>query len=234
MGVLQGAAEVVPVSSSAQLSLVPLLLGWPPADDRNGFAAGLHAGSCLGVAWSLRSELRALDRRTAGQLALATVPAAVAGWLVRDGVEPGPRGTALLLGGAGLLLWAADRRPQDRPAGGRELAWAGVAQVAALAPGVSRAGATLTALRLCRVPRAQAVRTSMLLSLPVTAGAATVSCLRVRPATEVLVGAPVAAFIAAALGARARASRSLLSGSALYRLALAGAVLRRLRRGVTT
>lgn len=234
MGVLQGVAEVVPVSSSAQLSLVSLLLGWPPAVDRNGFAAGLHAGSCLGVAWSLRSELRALDRRTAGQLALATVPAAVAGWLVRDGVELGPRGTALLLGGAGLLLWAADRRPQDRPVGGRELAWAGAAQVAALAPGVSRAGATLTVLRLCRVPRAQAVRTSMLLSLPVTAGAATVSCLRVRPATEVLVGAPMAALLAAALGARARASRSLLSGSALYRLALAGAVLRRLRRGVTT
>ena len=222
---LQGAAEIAPVSSSAQLALLPHLLGWPEPADRNGLAAGLHAGSSLGVAWSLRDDLRTLDRRTAGRLALATAPAAVAGLLAGDGVEPGPLGTALLLGGAGAVLWWADRRPQDRPVDGRALAWASAAQVVALAPGVSRAGATLTALRLCRVERAEAARTSMLMSLPVTAGAAARTCLRARPGRDVLLGAPPAALTAGLLGARARASRWLLSGSALYRLGLATAVV---------
>lgn len=220
------------MSSSAQLSLLPLLFGGPPVGGRNSLAAGLHAGSCVGVAWSLRADLRTLDRRTAAQLALSTVPAAVAGLLAGDGLEPGPRGTAVLLAGAGLLMWAADRRPGDGTPGPRELAWASVAQVVALAPGVSRAGATLTALRMCRVPRDQAATVSMLMSLPITAGAALLTSLRVRPGRDVLIGAPVAALTAGLLGARARASPTLLSGSALYRLALAGAVLAQQRRGV--
>jgi hypothetical protein len=65
---------VVPVSSSAQLVLLPWLLGWTPARDRTTFAAGLHAGSCLGIAWALRGELRALDRRTLLLVAGASLP----------------------------------------------------------------------------------------------------------------------------------------------------------------
>ena len=87
LGVVQGVAEVVPVSSSAQLVLLPWLLGWDSPDDRTTFAAALHAGSCAGIGVALRRDLLALDRRTLAMVAAASVPAAVAGALVADRVE---------------------------------------------------------------------------------------------------------------------------------------------------
>ncbi|MGZ6826254.1 MAG: undecaprenyl-diphosphate phosphatase [Mycobacteriales bacterium] len=233
LGVVQGVAEVAPVSSSAQLALLPWLLRWPQPEDRTAFAAALHAGSCAGLAVAHRRDLLALDRRTAGRVLLSTVPAGVAGLVAQDAVErrlgrPGP--TAALLAGAGVLLWAADRRPQDRSVGGRETALAAAAQVLALAPGVSRAGATLTALRLARVGRADAVRFSTLMSLPVTAGAAGLTCLRAGRRPPVV---PTALAGATALVAAARLDPTgprFVSGSALYRLGLAAAVAARLRK----
>ncbi len=221
------------MSSSAQLSLLPWLLRWAPATDRTGFAAGLHAGSSVGLAVALRSDLAALDRRTAGGLALATVPAALVGVLAQDHVERrlgGPGPTALALAAAGALLWAADRRPEDRPVSAGALSAAAAAQVAALVPGVSRSGATLTALRLARVPRAEALRTSMLLSLPVTAGAALLTSVQAGRGPALLPSALSGASAWAAWHAVRSAPPRLLPASAVYRLALAGAVTRRLRQ----
>lgn len=239
---MQGAAEVVPVSSSAQLTLLPWLLDRPPAPDRTLFAAGLHAGSCLGIAVALRRDLAALDGRTAGLLALATLPAAVVGLVAADGVEtqlgrPGP--TAVLLAAAGLVLVWADRRPAQRPVPGAADAFAAaLAQALALAPGVSRAGATLTALRLRGVERGSAYRFSMLMSLPVTAGAAGLTLLRGRPGQllgPLVLGAATSAGTAAVLATRVMRRGSVpVVGSALYRLAVAAAVagrLHRLRKG---
>jgi undecaprenyl-diphosphatase len=108
---------VVPVSSSAQLVLLPWLLGWTPARDRTTFAAGLHAGSCVGIGWALREELRALDRRTLLLVAGASLPAAVVGAVAADAVEQRlgqPPQLAALLAGAGLVMWAVDARaPSD-------------------------------------------------------------------------------------------------------------------------
>jgi undecaprenyl-diphosphatase len=226
-------AEVVPVSSSAQLTLLPWLLRWEPPADRTTFAAALHAGSCAGLAVALRDDLRSLDLRTARWLALSTLPAAVAGLVGQDAVDrrfgkPGP--TAALLAGAGVLMWAADRRPEARPVGGREVAVASVAQVLALAPGVSRAGATLTALRALGVRRPEAVRFSMLMSLPITAGAAGLTVARARrrpPAVPMALAAATAWSTTAVVGS---GPRRLVSGSALYRLGFATAVAVRLRR----
>ena len=235
LGLIQGIAEVVPVSSSAQLALLPWLVGAEPAGDRTTLAAGLHAGSCAGIAWSLRSELP--DRRTAGLVALSSVPAALAGLLAGEVVErrlgqPGP--TAGLLALAGLALWAADHRPEDVAAVGvREATVAGLAQIFALAPGVSRSGATLTALRLLRVDAAVASRFSILMSLPITAGAAGLTLLRNRhaPAGELAVGIPVAA-VTSALAARSLLRPGVRPGraAAIYRLGLAAAVAVRLHR----
>ena len=235
LGLIQGIAEVVPVSSSAQLTLLPWLVGAEPAGDRTTLAAGLHAGSCAGIAWSLRSELP--DRRTTGLVALSSVPAALAGLLAGEVVErrlgrPGP--TAGLLALAGLALWAADHRPEDVAAvGAREATVAGLAQVLALAPGVSRSGATLTALRLLRVDAAAASRFSILMSLPITAGAAGLTLLRNRhaPAGELAVGIPVAA-VTSALAARSllRPGVRPARAAAVYRLGLAAAVAVRLHR----
>ena len=263
LGVVQGVAEVVPVSSSAQLALLPWLLGWEQPADRTTFAAGLHAGSCAGITWALRSELLALDRRTLALVAGATVPAAAVGLLAADTVEQRlgrPPQLAVLLAAAGALLWWADARaerqarggalldtpgvsssgapPADRPdVGAREAAYAGLAQVAALVPGVSRSGATLTALRLAGVDRQAAARFTLLLSLPVTAGAAGLTLARTprrRLATALRLLAPgaVTAALAGATtvtvvegrgGGQARAA-------AVYRLGLAAVVARRLLR----
>lgn len=235
---------MVPVSSSAQLVVLPWLLGWEPPPDRTGFAAALHAGSCLGIAWTLRSDLLALDRRTAVLLAASCLPAALAGALAADRVEARlgrPPQLAALLAGAGILLWAVDRRAQDRPGpdgvGPREATLAAFAQVAALAPGVSRAGATLTALRAVGLDRIAAQRFSLLMSLPVTAGAAALTLARSDRATlrslapSLSTGATAAALAgAAAARAQQRHPGRSAAGPALYRLGLAAAVAQRLHR----
>jgi undecaprenyl-diphosphatase len=234
--VVQGVTEVLPVSSSAHLALVPALLGWAPAADRTAFAAALHAGSCAGVAWVLRDDLRRLDAGTAGLVAAASVPAAVAGALAVDAVERrlgGPRQLAACLAAAGAALWLADRRPASATAvGPRAAAYAGLAQTVALVPGVSRSGAALTALRAAGVERGAAERFSLLLSLPVTGGAAVLTLARRRRLEPgAVVGAATAAAGAAAAGSwLARRPARNLSGVALYRLALAAVVAVRLRR----
>ena len=263
---------MVPVSSSAQLVLLPWLLGWEPPGDRTTFAAGLHAGSCLGIAWVLRHDLRSLDRRTTGLLAGSCLPAAVAGALAADRVEARlgrPPQLAALLAGAGVLLWLADHRaerppremppreiirssPSDAPGvsdgnsrmifgvtreiGAWEATLAAFAQVAALAPGVSRSGATLTALRAVGVDRVAAERFSLLMSLPVTAGAAALTLARTDRATLRALARPLAtgAGCAALTGAAAARAQQRSPGRsatlpALYRLGLAAAVVRRLR-----
>jgi undecaprenyl-diphosphatase len=229
---VQGVAEVVPVSSSAQLSLLPWLLGWPPEPDRTSFAAGLHAGSSVGIALALRKELMALDRAQAGRLLLTSVPAAVAGLVGQDAIEarlgrPGP--TAALLVGAGALMWLADRRAEDSPLATRHATAAALAQVLALAPGVSRSGASLTALRALRAPGPEAMRFSLLMSLPVTAGAGLLTMARARKAPEL--GPALVAGVAAYGAAKAldRASYRVVTVAALYRAGVAALVAVRLR-----
>ena len=235
---MQGVAEVHPVSSSAQLALLPPLVGWDPPPHRTALAAALHAGSTAGIAWAVRRELGALRRSEAAVLLATCVPAALAGLLVDDAVEErlgGPRTTAALLGAAGALLWAADRGPQQRTAvGPADAAAAALAQLAALAPGVSRSGATLTALRLRGVDRAAAAHFSLLMSLPVSGGAALLPLARAsRPVLRELApllaaGLPSAALAgAAAASAWRRAPGRGLRSAAVYRLGLAAVVLAR-------
>jgi len=250
---VQGVTEVVPVSSSAHLTALPWLLGWPAVPDRTTFASGLHAGSCLGIAVALsRAERPAAppgpgsttapgtSPRTYALAAATCLPAAAAGLLAADAVEARlgrPDQLAWLLAGAGAALALADRRPQDRSVGPREAALAALAQVAALAPGVSRSGAALTALRAGRVGRTEAERFSLLMSLPVTAGAAALTLARSDPAQRAALAAPLAVGVpAAAVSAfavvrlRARRGAHPVFTFALYRLALAAVVLGTSRR----
>jgi undecaprenyl-diphosphatase len=228
---VQGVAEVVPVSSSAQLALVPWLLGWEGPADRTTFAAGLHAGSSLGMAWALRREL---TPRTLLAIGAGSVPAAVAGLLAADAVEErlGTRPQlAALLAGAGLLLWAADRRDEQHGVRRSDAVAAAVAQAAALVPGVSRSGATLIALRWRQVDRAAAQRHSLLTALPVSAGAAALTLLRADPRTlrrlapGLLTGIPAAAVVAGlSTTGQARRGAAPVRAAALYRLGLAALV----------
>lgn len=224
---MQGVSEVVPVSSSAQLHLLPWLVGWPVPDDRTAFAAGLHAGSAAGIALALRPSAGELARSVP-----AALPAAAVGYLAHDHVEHRlgrPLPTAVLLAGFGVALAVADRRPETRSAGPADVRVAGAAQVVALAPGVSRAGVTMLALRRRGVRRPDALRTSLVLSLPVTAGAAALTAVRSGRTPPVLpsVLAGVASYVTAR---RVRPSARLVSGCAVYRLAVATAVVVKARQ----
>lgn len=229
---VQGVAEVHPVSSSAQLTLLPWLLGWKPPADRTRFAAGLHAGSAAGLALALRHDLAGLGTTERRRFVLSALPAAAAGALGGRTVEARlgrPRPTAALLGLGALALWWADRRAERRTgheAAPADLAAASLAQVPALAPGVSRTGATLTALRARGVDRASAYRLSLLMSLPVTLGAAGLTATRGRalpPAVPTAL-AGGSAYLSTRL---LRPSRGTVTAAVAYRLLLAAAVLAR-------
>lgn len=233
LGVVQGVAEVVPVSSSAQLTLLPDLLGLAPLADRTTSAAALHAGSCAGIAWALRDDLRRLTPREAAGLLPASAPAAVVGLLAADAVERRlgtRRQLAVLLASAGLALAAADRTPERHGVRPADSALAGLAQVAALAPGVSRSGATLTALRARGVDRVAAQRHALLTALPVSAGAAALSLLRADRTTlralapTLLTGVPTAAVVSAVTARHARRGGAPVTAATLYRLGLAALV----------
>lgn len=154
------------------------------------------------------------------------------GYLAQDHVEKrlgGVRTTAALGAVAGVALVLADRQPVDRRVGPAEAAVAGLAQVAALAPGVSRQGAALTALRAMRVDRREAARFATLMSLPVTLGGALLTAWRAGAAPPV-VPVVVSAVTAAGAARRVRSgSRAVVRGSALYRLGVAAAVAARVQ-----
>lgn len=179
---------------------------------------------------ALREDVRRAD---AAAVLRATLPAAAVGLVAQEVVERRlgtPGRTAGALAAAGALLCLADRRPSVRAVTPADTAVAGLAQVAALIPGVSRAGATLTALRARGADRDDALRHSLVLSLPITAGAAGLTAWRSQQAPPLV---PVA-LAAAASWATTRAvlpvSSRLLPVSGVYRLVLAAVVAVRLRR----
>ncbi|MHB1293485.1 MAG: undecaprenyl-diphosphatase UppP [Anaerolineae bacterium] len=222
LGLLQGATEFIPVSSSGHLVLIPWLLGWE--DPSLLFDVIVHLGTLCAVvvyfwadivallvgAWqSLRD--RNLDtpaKRLPWLLVLATIPAAVLGYLIEDYVEQlfgAPQTVAILLLVTGGLLVASEtlgRRVRSlEQIRISDAAAVGLAQAVAIIPGISRSGATM-AMGLGRgLQRDAAARFSFLMSLPIIAGAAGSQILSAaETGFETLNPAPLAAgFVVAAL-----------------------------------
>jgi undecaprenyl-diphosphatase len=197
LGLVQGATELLPISSSGHLILVPWLSEWRylMEDDRfnQTFDVALHIGTLLAVVAYFRADIARLavafwsslrrrriispEERIAWFIAAATVPAAITGALGEELIADNlgePWQIAILLAVFGVLLWIADRRPQTRHIDdltlGRSFA-VGLAQTLALAPGVSRSGVTITAGRFLGLDRDSAARFSFLLLVPITTGA---------------------------------------------------------------
>lgn len=195
LGAVQGPTELLPVSSSAHLTLIPWLAGWDP-DGRdpeldNSFGVALHAGAAaallVGQRRVIAEELNTFDARKGGVIALSFLPPAILGVVLERQIERrlgGPLATAagLLAGAAGMVI--ADRRPQLRDSNGRATAAdglaLGLAQAAALAPGISRNGATLTAARWRGFTREHSNMLSRTVALPVIVGAAVLKGVRLR------------------------------------------------------
>lgn len=180
------------MSSSGHLVLVPELLGWPYArldpELRKSFEVALHAGTAAALVWALRREvaevLGDMTARRAVHVAVTFAPAAAAGLRFERPIEQrlgSARSVALAQIAAGLALLAADRSPAERSAGAAttlDHLLVGLGQAAALAPGVSRNGTTLTAARLRRFRRADANRISRRAALPVIVGATALKGVR--------------------------------------------------------
>jgi undecaprenyl-diphosphatase len=253
LGIVQGPAELLPVSSSAHIVLVPWLAGWDweaiDPEVRKSFEVALHAGAAaallIGQRRLIAEELRAFDLRGATVLALSFLPAAAVGYKLERPIERrlgGPRATALgLLAGAAAML-AADTRPQLRgrgEAGAADGLALGVAQAAALAPGVSRNGITLAAARWRRFSRDQANLLSRTVALPIIVGATLLKGVRLsrrgaspglRRSMAIGVGASFASTLASQRLIRLVERDRALWPYAAYRAGLAALVLAKLRR----
>jgi undecaprenyl-diphosphatase len=197
LGLVQGATEFAPVSSSGHLILVPWIFGWvliADPDVKKSFDVALHMGTLAGaliyfrhdVARYLAAWFRTLhdrrigspDERIAWALVLGTLPGVVIGATFEDLIQDrlgAPWLIAVMLVAFGVLLVLVDRRARAnrsfgaiRPTDGLLL---GTAQALALQPGVSRSGVTITAARAMGLDREAAARISFLLSLPIIAGA---------------------------------------------------------------
>lgn len=207
LGIVQGITELLPISSTAHLRIIPSILGWP--DPGSAFSAAMQLASLLAVATFLGGDVLSITGRavtaarrgdwrdhslriTVGIL-IGTLPIAVAGLLLRrtlEGCGSPLRGVAVI-GWAcivmGVLLALAERYGQR---GREKRLWAdlsirdcvvvGAAQAFALVPGVSRSGSTLTAGLALGMERTTAARFSFLLGLPaiVLAGVVELSSLR--------------------------------------------------------
>jgi undecaprenyl-diphosphatase len=253
LGIVQGPAELLPVSSSAHIVLVPWLAGWDweavDPELRKSFEVALHTGAAaallIGQRRMIAEELRRFDAHRALLLALSFLPAAVVGYTLERPIERrlgGPRATAFgLLAGAAAML-VADRRPQQRGQGeatavdGLAL---GVAQAAALAPGVSRNGITLAAARWRRFSRDQANLLSRTVALPIIIGATALKGERLaRRGMTPQLRRSLAIGVASSFGSTLASQRLIglverdraLWPYAAYRIALATAVLVKLGR----
>lgn len=197
LGLVQGATELLPISSSGHLILVPWLANWEYLKEHDAFNqtfdVSLHLGTLvavaayfradiarLAVAWlgTLRSRtIRTADERIAWYVVAASIPAAIVGALGEDLIAEKlgePWQIAILLAVFGALLYVADRRPETKDmseVGLKAAVGVGLAQSLSLMPGVSRSGITITAGRFIGLDRDSAARFSFLLLVPITFGA---------------------------------------------------------------
>jgi len=255
LGAVQGLTEFLPVSSSAHLILARLALGWDAEALGLSFDVACHAGTLIAVLVYFRRDLwamalaapRALRQdadgpaRQARLVAIGTVPVVIVGLLWADAIEAhlrAPLVTAVTLSLGALGFFAAERfgrRSRDAASitWGESLA-IGAAQAAALVPGVSRSGATMTIGMLAGLRREDAARFSFLLGVPAIAAAAAHAALGMlktgMPAEQIgvfLVGMGVSAAVGyLAIGSLLRyLGRHSLAAFAWYRLAVAALVV---------
>lgn len=189
LAVLQGFTEFLPISSSAHLILLPLLVAWP--DQGLAFDVAVHVGTLLAVLAYFRRDLMRMCRDWLRSLAVrhrvgdspwvwyllvGTVPVGLCGLVLNTVGTQGLRSASVIASTTiffALLLWWSDRFNRgtrgDDQIGWRDVLIIGAAQALALIPGTSRAGITITAGLALGLKRESAARFSFLLSIPVVA-----------------------------------------------------------------
>ena len=255
LGLLQGATEFLPISSSGHLALFEYFLGIEGAG--LAFDVALHLGTLLGVMIYFRRDFALMftaiikpemlgeeagrQRQLALYLCIGTIPAVMAGYLLKDAAETVFRTPVFIAGtlaGAGLLLLLADKlgklQRSMKTMGFADAAVIGLFQALALMPGVSRSGITMTAGLMRGLNRMSAARFSFLLSAPIIFGAGVYNLPEIirqgsEPGQQVFylagfVAAAVSGYLVIAFLLRFVQSHSF-AVFAYYRFVLAGLVL---------
>jgi undecaprenyl-diphosphatase len=239
LGVTQGLTELLPISSSGHLILVPWLGDWHYLENHavfnKTFDVALHVGTLVAVvayfwteivailrAWFgsvQRRSIKTQDERLAWLLLIATIPAALGGAAGESFIEkrlgqPWQIGIALAV--FAVVLWLADRLPERRAMTSlryRDALALGLAQMIALVPGVSRSGITITGARMFKLDRDSAARFSFLMLVPVVFGAAVLKAVKdvlLGPGLPAGVGGPFVVGMLAAAGSGLVAISALL------------------------
>jgi undecaprenyl-diphosphatase len=197
LGIIEGATEFLPVSSTGHLIVASTIVDYPEAS-RATFEIFIQLGAILAVVWHFRVPLwetirgslfRAEDRGLLAKVLLAFLPAAVVGLLFHRAIErylfsPFVVGITLMVGG--IVIVVIERRPwsfsvdQIDGVTWRQSLWVGLAQVLSMIPGVSRAGATIIGGMFAGLNRPAATQFSFYLSIPTMAAASLYSLFKAR------------------------------------------------------
>jgi len=185
LGLIQGATEFIPVSSSGHLIIAHQIFG--SVEDSLAFDVALHVGTVAALLVFFRKDLHGLlanlfvknkEGKLARLLIVATIPAALAGLLFSDFIDDNlrtPLVVAIMLAAAAVVMLVSERfvgKSQKQDVTTKQGLTIGFAQVLALIPGTSRSGITMTAGFFMGLSRQQAARFSFLLAIPVIAGSA--------------------------------------------------------------
>lgn len=264
LGTLQGLTEFLPISSSAHLRIFPELFGW--GDPGAAFTAVVQIGTELAVLlyfrkdiWRIAStwlrslvkpELRGhLDARMGWFIILGSIPIGVLGVTLKETIETEFRnlwiiGTTLIV--LGVILGVCDRLGGStktiKNLSLRDAVLMGLAQAAALVPGVSRSGATISMGRILGYEREAATRYAFLLAIPAVVAAGLFELPEISHGENLYGWTPtlVATVVAFVVGYAAIAwllryvSHHSYTPFVLYRVALGGLTLALLAAGVLT
>lgn len=211
LGLVQGATEFLPISSSAHLYAIPYLFGLnDPLLSSLAFGAVIHLGTLAAVLVALRRDVVRLirvavntltsggrrrgdhaDERLIIAIVIGTVPAVLLGLAAGDLLESAVR-TPVVVAAAvtvgALVLWLAERvGTRERPLQSLGIVdglMIGLAQALALIPGISRSGATISGGLFLGFRREAAARFGFLLGIPAIAGAGTIELKHLLESSE--------------------------------------------------
>ncbi len=193
LGIVQGLTELLPISSSAHLNIIPWILGWTKSEEFlvafEGFDVALHFGTLLAIAifffkdWinlikggynQVVKKEKTTEGRMFWYIVLATIPGGAIGFLldhfVGDALEK-PLIIGIALAVMGIILYIVDKNAKSNTdyenMSLKQTFLIGLSQSLAFIPGVSRSGVTMTTGRLMGVDRESTAKYSFLLSTPI-------------------------------------------------------------------
>lgn len=183
LGLLQGLTEFLPISSSGHLVIAETLLHLQ-VDQLKDFDVALHIGTLLAIILYFRKDI--FNVKLWPLLAIATIPAAVAGVLFENTIDAHLRNlssVAILMIVMGLIYFIPQPRNDRKLTWGRGLI-IGLAQTFALIPGVSRSGSTIFTGTMLGMKREEAAKFSFMLGAVAITGAGLLTSYHIFKGTE--------------------------------------------------